>query len=398
MFKISELTEEKRAAILFFSMNFMVYACFAIFWPYMTAHYTNLGIDPGRIGILASITSVATIVILPIWSRISDMTGNRRAVIRIVLLGSCLSVLLLIVSRDFWSLFFALSLFMCFHVCIVPLTDAVVISYLSQTEIKFSKIRIGGTLGFALVMLFSGHVFEYNITINLVAASAFFLVLFLCAGKIPQVTIEKKEKKKFEFRRLFKNKKIIFILFMAFVVQVVQGFYFVFLGVHIQGLGFTGREIGTANLISVLFEIPVILIIERVLRRFSVVTVTIFCGFVVTLRMMLLYAATDMVLVYASVIGNGISFIGIYYSCVTFINNEMESDLKSTGQSMLAFAQMGLGSIVGNLLGGYISLRAGTRFAYLYFGTGLGIICTICMFAFIVMKIMESRNSRKSSI
>jgi PPP family 3-phenylpropionic acid transporter len=387
VFKISELPEAKRVAALFFSMNFIMYAAFAVFWPYMSAHYVNLGIDTGRIGILASITSIATIFVLPIWSRISDKTGNRRAVLKIVMLGSCLSVLLFILSKSFFTLFLTLSLFMCFHVCIVPLSDAVSISYLSQNQIRFSSIRIGGTFGFAVMMLFSGHVFEYNNNINFIIASVFYFVLFICARNIPQIEIEKKEKKKFEPRRLFKNKKVLFILFIAFIVQVAQGFYFVFIGVHIQSLGFTGREIGTANLIAVLFEIPIILVIDRILKRFSVVTVTIFCGFVVALRMFLLFAATDMILVYVSVIGNGISFIGMYYSCAIFINNEMESDLKSTGQSMLAFAQMGLGSIVGNLLGGFISMYAGTRFAFLYFGTGLAIVCTTCMIIFTTLKI-----------
>jgi len=254
---------------------------------------------------------------------------------------------------------------------------------------------MGGTIGFAIMILISGYIYAYNSTLTFILASFFFFLLFLCARKIPQIKIEKKEKKKLEFRRLFKNKRVIFILFIAFTVQVAQGFYFVFLGVHIQELGFTSREIGAANLISVLFEIPVILVMDRILRRFSVVTVTICCGLIVTLRMILLFAATDMAMVYISVLGNGISFIGMYYSCATFISNEMESDLKSTGQSMLALVQLGLGSIVGNMLGGYISMQAGTRFAFLYFGTGLGVVCIICAISYTIMKLIQKNHKNE---
>jgi len=241
-------------------------------------------------------------------------------------------------------------------------------------------------------MLFSGHIFEYNSNLNFIIASAFFFLLFLFAGKIPQVEIAKKVKKKFELHRLLKNKKIVFILFIAFAVQVVQGFYHFFLGIHIQELGFSGREIGTANLVSVLFEIPIILVIDRILRRFSVIQVTIFCTFIVSVRMLLLFAASDMILIYVSVFGNGISFIGMYYSCATFINKEMEDDLKSTGQSMLAFAQMGMGSIVGTLLGGFISLHTGIRFAFLYYGIGIGSIGIICMISFTAYNIIHRRR------
>jgi len=353
----------------------------------MSAHYANLGIDSGRIGILTSIASLATLFVLPFWSRISDRTGNRRAVLKIIALGSSLSILLFLISNSFWTLLLTVSLFMCFHVCLIPLTDAVVITYLAQTRMKFSSIRLGGTIGFGLMMLVSGYIYAYSSILTFSLASACFLLLFLFIRKIPQVEVEKKEKQRFELRRLFKNKRIIFILFIAFVIQVAQGFNFAFLGVYIQELGFTSREIGIAHFLSVLLEIPVFLVIDRVLRRFSVITVTIFCGFIITLRMLMLFAAADMSLIYMSMLSNGISFIGVYYSCATFINREMDSDLKSTGQSMLAICQMGLGNITGSLLGGYISMYAGIRYAYLCFGLTLGIVCVICTAAFTALKI-----------
>jgi len=380
------MTEERRVGALFFSLNFFMYVCVALFWPYMSAHYANLGIDSGRIGILTSIASLATLFVLPFWSRISDRTGNRRAVLKIIALGSSLSILLFLISNSFWTLLLTVSLFMCFHVCLIPLTDAVVITYLAQTRMKFSSIRLGGTIGFGLMMLVSGYIYAYSSILTFSLASACFLLLFLFIRKIPQVEVEKKEKQKFELRRLFKNKGVIFILFIAFVIQVAQGFNFAFLGVYIQELGFSSREIGIAHFLSVLLEIPVFLVIDRVLRRFSVIAVTIFCGFIITLRMMMLFAATDMALIYMSMLGNGISFIGVYYSCATFINKEMDSDLKSTGQSMLAICQMGLGNITGSLLGGYISMYAGTRYAYLWFGLALGIVCVICTAAFTALK------------
>lgn len=385
----SESVEEKRASILFFSMNVALFMCFAFFWPYITAHYANLGIDSGRIGILASIGSVMVIILLPIWSRISDSTGNRRAVLKVIALGSCLSVLLFIVSDNFWTLFFSVMLFTSFSMCFAPLQDAVIISYLSKTRIKFSMVRIGGTIGFGVVILFSGHVYAYSSNLTFILTSLLFLVLFLCVRKMPQIEVKRKEKMQLDFHRLFRNKKIIFILFIAFAVQVGQGFYFAFLGVFIQELGYTSRDIGMVNFVAILIEIPVFLVIDRVLRRFSVITVTIFCGFTVALRMFILFAAGGIGMVYLAALGNGISFIGMYYSCATFINKEMDEDLKSTGQSMLAFAQMGLGNVVGNTLGGFISHSVGTRFAYLYYGIGLSIICFVCMAVFIVIRMRK---------
>ena len=122
----AELIQEKSERKLFFSTYMLLFMCFAFFWPYLSAHFANLGIDSGRIGILVSIGSVVTIFVLPIWSRISDSTGNRRAVLKIIAIGSALSILLFIVSETFWSLFFRyfyLQVFMCVLLhCLTPLS------------------------------------------------------------------------------------------------------------------------------------------------------------------------------------------------------------------------------------------------------------------------------------
>ena len=390
--RLDEFGEEKRAVMLFFAMNFMLYVCIAVFMPYLAAHYANLGIDSGRIGILVSIGSIATIFILPIWSSISDKTGNRRLVLKIVTLGSCLTILLFIVSNSFVTLLFTVSAFFCFQVGIIPLSDAIAIAHLSKSKINFSRVRLGGTFGFGVMILISGHVYNYSSTYTFILGSVCLFLLYFFVRKIPQVEVQKKEKRKLELRRVFRNKKVFFILFIAFAVQVAQGFYFTFMGVYVQELGFTTREIGIAHFMAILVEIPVFLLIDRILKRFSVITVTIFCGFIVAVRLLMLFIATDMTIIYISMLGNGVSFIGMYYSCATFINKEMDDDLKSTGQSLLALCQMGLGNITGNLLGGYISLHFGTGYAFLYFGFALAAVCTICALVFTTLRIINHRH------
>jgi PPP family 3-phenylpropionic acid transporter len=337
-----------------------------------------------QVGILLSVGAILTIFVLPIWSSISDKTGNRRAVLKVVTLGVSLGLLLYMLPTDFWSLLIVVTLFMSFHDALQPLTDAIVISYLSKTNIKFSAIRIGGTIGFASISLIAGHINAYSTNLTFILGSIILFILFLLTWKLPQVKIEKKEKRKLDFRKLFQNKKVIYILFIAFAFQVAQGFYFGFLGIYIVELGYTSREIGWANFIGVLFEIPVFFVIDRALRRFTVVPVTLFCIFTVVVRMFLLYAAGEMGLwmVYLSMFGAGVSFIGFYYSCATFINSEMDDDMKSSGQSMLALSQLGFGSITGTMLGGFIAQNFGIRFSFLYFGIGLGIVCLICSIVF----------------
>jgi MFS family permease len=106
--------------------------------------------------------------------------------------------------------------------------------------------------------------------------------------------------------------------------------------------------------------------------------------------MFMLFSASGIGMVYLSMLGAGASFIGMYYSCATFINNEMEEDMKSTGQSMLAFFQIGLGSILGNTLGGYIAEFYGMRYTFLFYGICLGVVCIICTGVFSVIRLRKA--------
>ena len=55
----------------------------------------------------------------------------------------------------------------------------------------------------------------------------------------------------------------------------------------------------------------------------------------------------------------------IYYSCAVFISKNVKLENQSKGQSILALIQTGIGSIVGNVLGGFLVDSYGLKNAYL---------------------------------
>ena len=85
----------------------------------------------------------------------------------------------------------------------------------------------------------------------------------------------------------------------------------------------------------------------------------------VALRFFLLFLAHDMTLVIAAQLLNGVTYMFVYYSCVTFINKNVDETLKATGQSMLTIVQTGIGSVMGNIFGGYIANQIGIRSTFL---------------------------------
>jgi predicted MFS family arabinose efflux permease len=48
----------------------------------------------------------------------------------------------------------------------------------------------------------------------------------------------------------------------------------------------------------------------------------------------------------------GLTFMVMYFSCVTYVSNHVNNNKESQGQSILVMFQSGIGAILGNILGG----------------------------------------------
>ena len=57
----------------------------------------------------------------------------------------------------------------------------------------------------------------------------------------------------------------------------------------------------------------------------------------------------------------------VTYSAITYINNRMPVEYKTSGQSLLALVQAGAGNITGSILGGVLSDRFGIGHSYFIF-------------------------------
>lgn len=72
---------------LFFA-NVLYWVCAGVYSPFLSAHYTSLGLSAAQTGILLAATPVCALAIQPLWSTIADKLGRRRAVIVILCLAA----------------------------------------------------------------------------------------------------------------------------------------------------------------------------------------------------------------------------------------------------------------------------------------------------------------------
>ena len=118
--------------------------------PFLSAHYTSLGLSAAQTGILLAATPVCALAIQPLWSTIADKLGRRRAVIVILCLAAAVLAPLYYLASTFVPFFWGL----------LPLSDSLVIELADRSGLDFSRIRMGGTIGYAIVVLIVGRLLD----------------------------------------------------------------------------------------------------------------------------------------------------------------------------------------------------------------------------------------------
>jgi MFS family permease len=352
-----------RTGINLLLINAFIYISFSLYTPFLTSYYTKAGMNAVKVGVLLTLGPLMAIFVQPLWAVLSDKTGRRKDVLSLVVLGSAVSMFSYYAGKSFVSFFIASFLVAIFSFSIVPLSDAISLRSAHKNHFDFSKIRLGGTIGFAIVVIIAGEIIKIKPELQFFMGFCGYMVLFLFIRLLPKAEadgecpvpayVRTTLKDRLNINKIFENKSIYFILAFAFIDQVGLSFIYTFLGVYMVKLGFSEGSIGLINCVSAFSEIPVLFLINRVLTKRSTMSITIlgctFAGiriFTVTGESIVFFALSQAF--------HGLSFMTIYYSCAVYISKNVKPENQSKGQSILAIVQAGIGSIVGNIAGGFL--------------------------------------------
>ncbi len=182
-------------------------------------------------------------------------------------------------------------------------------------------------------------------------------------------SIEKKQ----GFFKIFESNQVYFMLAFAFITQVGLSFHGSFMGVYALKLGTSEDMIALINCCAALSEIPVLFMINKIMRKVSTMKLIALSSLLLGIRMFIITSGGIGFVIFAQFL-HGLTFMTVYYSIAVYISKKVKSKNQSKGQSVLTIVQTGLGSIVGNIIGGYLVDRFGLVSAYRYMGALIIII------------------------
>ncbi len=390
-----------------FAANGLYYISMALYSPFISAFFTSRGMTPGQIGILMSVSPLCALLIQPFWARLSDRTGKRRLVIQILCVGCAIAILNYVRAMTFAAILFSIICYAFFYSAMLPLTDALVVQSAKESGVRFSMIRLCGTLSYAAIVFPVGFLIHgsYNILFYLTSAS-FVVTFFLYFGfrgtdQEPIKTrgtgqkLWDKDKKMRRGEPLFHTKLIICVLLSAFILMLCMNYNFSFMGVLLLQKGYAPSILGVLNCISALSEVPILLVSDKLMKRFSSMQLLFLAMGSVVLRLLL--TSTGIIpLVMLGQATQGFGYMVSYMVCVTFIAENVDENRISEGQSMLTLVQNGLGAILGSLLGGALAEKLGIVPGY-YVTTGFLVAVMVLVF-FLNRRITRQEAAEKKTV
>ena len=398
-----------------FIVDTYIWMAASVCLPFINAYYTQKEISPFEIGVLGAIGPIMAFTIQPVWAWLSDRTGKRRLVLQLITLVSAAAFLLYLVGETFLVFCIATIILMAFNSAMMPLNDAIITKAAMEKNVNFAIVRMGGTVGFAIVVVFiGGYLRSDPPRMFWLACFAYIGYALIClflpkdkrsglkGAKSEQVKASEKqsgrsaseegagkqsealEAKKGDLekrsrnpvakeggskqgKRIFKTKTIVFVMVIAFIMQFALSFHGAFMSVYVVMLGKDQSMIGILFCISAFSEVPVLFVIQKLIKRFNTMNLLFFASFLVALRIIFVPLAEvgGLACIIISQVLQGPTYMISYYGCVTYISENVIEGKMSQGQSMLVMIQGGIASICGSLIGGAISDLFGLVMAFM---------------------------------
>lgn len=172
--------------------------------------------------------------------------------------------------------------------------------------------------------------------------------------------------------KIFDTNEVVYIFIFAVVNMIGLTIVNSFLGPKVLEMGFDQSLIGIMNFLSAMSEVPVLLLINRWNERFRAVYLMALAVVLTGVRL-LLASSDSIVLVVMSQLLQGLTYMVVFYTSVTYISQHTLNGKASQAQTYLVMLQSGLGAILANITAGYIMGWLGTSAGFRWIG--LTVMC-----------------------
>lgn len=333
----------------------LFYAAFACYYPFLITFYEEKGLSYTEIGIAFAVSSIAGVIIQPVWGYLTDKYLNRRLSIIITMILSAVIILTYISASSFFGIIIVLLVFISFQSSISSITDAYCYEIIDEYKsIDYGKIRLMGSLGYAVSALIMGMVIKklgsnfifYGYCVFMLMASA-LIISFNFNGKQSSNQLRLKE-----VGKILNDKRFIIFSAVIILINICFGVNSSYLAVLINKTGGDVSKLGLMWFVIAISELPGFFFSDKLFKRFGIINLLGVSIIIYILRFFLDSISCSYNMIIIIQLLQGVTYPLYLMATLQYVNKIVPKNLLTTGITLYSAMGGGIGGFTGNLFGG----------------------------------------------
>lgn len=363
---MSPVQERRRLGAFYFAY----FALAGVLAPYLPLWFSYSGLVGAEIGVLMAIGQGMRMVGPNLWGWLADHAAQRVRILRAASVAVAISLAGLLVPGGFmWmvAVMFALNFFMTAQ---MPVAEALAAARLRDDPHAargYGRLRAWGSIGFVLVVLGAGPLFD---RVGIAWAPALGLVLTILlvvtALRVHEAPPATGHAQQVPVRRRLREPRVRWFLASAALMVFAHGAYYSYFSLYLYQLGYSKAAIGVYWVAGVFLEIVFFYTQGRFFARFGIYPLLEASFLLAALRFGLIgeFAAWWWLLLVAQLL-HAVTFAVHHSASVLLIQSWFGGRAAARGQALYISAAYGLGGTSGSLVAAGLWTTLGPRAAFL---------------------------------
>lgn len=359
-----------------FGLFVIFFSSLALIGSYMNLYLDSTGMSKSEIGITVSISTGFLLLVQPIWGLLSDKARNKNLLL-VVMLGMAGGAAMLIPRLSgLWLLVGGVCAVTIFYNPIQPLLENLALEQLEGSRWDYGQIRMGGTIGFSVMVLAAGVLLQNNYVMVFPAVTVILLSSAVIILRMPPVRGHRHGTNRAPVREVFRDPvlRIITLYFLLFVLTA--NVFYSFYPIHFASIGGSSAWVGLMLFVCAMSEVPFFYFAGALVKRFGLYRMILLSGLATALRWFLIYSFSNPALIVLVGLLHGVGFVPVGYGVAIHINTHLPKELRATAQSLVALLTAFFSRVVFGYAGGVACDAFGVR-NVLLIASGVMLLATL---------------------